>query len=752
MSSVRRLFTPLALALLLIALPWTATASANEGKDGDVIIVGCSATISVTTSDSGVDFGVIYSGLETYNQYQYVVKVYRVDQHYRHMTASGNFTVYDYDGDGFGDDVHVNESWMPIQDGPYTVKASVYDLDGNFITQANSSFGWGNVEENSASAWAEISASPEQDYYDFADDIEAQNNVTINFDRGGLEEGATYSLQYRMFRLEESDDGIFENRMFSMTTYASAATYNMSALGNTIDEGWENDTTYRLELNLWLQQDEGYLVATDEMLFTIGEGLPELQPLHDIELSCDLDSEGKWYGEFGVEDTNLQLDCYLYNPNPVSINGTSKLNYTSTGSAEIHKTFENFTIDANGTLAETFYLNWLGEPHELNGTLTLNFYFQEEEVTLWNGKSTSFTIDFVIEQEDIYGCIDPDAENYIPEATADDGSCIYEEPGEDLDQDGLEDDDDPDDDGDGWTDEIEQECGTDPRDNGDIPLDGDGDGTCDNNEPPTVSIIADKTGGVAPLNVSFSAMITSGKGPYTIEWEVGTSLISTPEITYEFPPGEHIIVLSVVDDNGRSATDTIEISVSEPVEEPPIVEPLTGYISYSLQMNSTIENMSGAIDFQGISAGGVAPYSYQWTFEWMDYKDSFLFEEKQQSAIQTASGETVTQDFSNFGNYTVSLTITDSVGSNFNTEVVVEIVKPDDDGVLILEPEPSKDDDQQAQELGILIASTGGLGLLMLFGLAGRKRKDDLLEKLRAQNADGWSTEETALWEDDFKF
>ena len=27
-----------------------------------------------------------------------------------------------------------------------------------------------------------------------------------------------------------------------------------------------------------------------------------------------------------------------------------------------------------------------------------------------------------------------------------------------------------------------------------------------------------------------------------------------------------------------------------------------------------------------------------------------------------------------------------------------------------------------------------------------------LREKLRAQNAEGWSTEETALWEDDFKF
>ena len=92
MSSVRHLFTPLALALLLIALPWTVTASSTDSKDG-VIIVGCTATINATTNDDGVDIFVTFSGLESYGQYQYFVKAYRVDQHYRHMTKSGNFTV-----------------------------------------------------------------------------------------------------------------------------------------------------------------------------------------------------------------------------------------------------------------------------------------------------------------------------------------------------------------------------------------------------------------------------------------------------------------------------------------------------------------------------------------------------------------------------------------------------------------------------------------------------------------------------------
>ena len=208
----------------------------------------------------------------------------------------------------------------------------------------------------------------------------------------------------------------------------------------------------------------------------------------------------------------------------------------------------------------------------------------------------------------------------------------------------------------------------------------------------------------------------------------------------------------MADSEGRTATDLIEISVSKPTSDPPTIDPLSGYIAHSLQMNSTIENMSGTIEFSGIASGGVAPYTYEWTFEWMGQKESLLFEESQDSVPKTASGATIMHDFEKVGNYTVTLTIIDARSTYFNTEVMVEIIKPSDDDIVILQPEPPKDDDQQAQELGILIASTGGLGLLMLFGLAGRKRKDDLLEKLRAQNAEGWSTEETALWEDDFKF
>ena len=93
--------------------------------------------------------------------------------------------------------------------------------------------------------------------------------------------------------------------------------------------------------------------------------------------------------------------------------------------------------------------------------------------------------------------------------------------------------------------------------------------------------------------------------------------------------------------------------------------------------------------------------------------------------------------------------IVDAVQSSQETSTVIEILEyTEDDDTLIMEPEPPEEGEQRIEELGILIASTGGLGLLMLFGLAGRKRKDDLLEKLRMENASGWSTEEDALWND----
>jgi hypothetical protein len=56
-----------------------------------------------------------------------------------------------------------------------------------------------------------------------------------------------------------------------------------------------------------------------------------------------------------------------------------------------------------------------------------------------------------------------------------------------MDSDGVGDVSDPDVDGDGWLNQNEMDCGTDPLDSGDVPKDSDGDGVC--NELDTTGIL-----------------------------------------------------------------------------------------------------------------------------------------------------------------------------------------------------------------------------------------------------------------------
>ncbi|HII62777.1 MAG TPA: hypothetical protein HA279_04065 [Candidatus Poseidoniaceae archaeon] len=99
--------------------------------------------------------------------------------------------------------------------------------------------------------------------------------------------------------------------------------------------------------------------------------------------------------------------------------------------------------------------------------------------------------------EEIPGCTDPDANNFVENATIDDDSCEFDtiaedtenntenntgnETSNDLDNDGILDDEDDDDDGDGWSDEDEANCleDNDPLNASSFPSDSDGDGICD---------------------------------------------------------------------------------------------------------------------------------------------------------------------------------------------------------------------------------------------------------------------------------
>ena len=97
------------------------------------------------------------------------------------------------------------------------------------------------------------------------------------------------------------------------------------------------------------------------------------------------------------------------------------------------------------------------------------------------------------DSEEIPGCTNPDANNFVENATVDDDSCEFDtnvedtenstsnETSNDLDNDGILDDEDDDDDGDGWSDEDEANCleDNDPLNASSFPTDTDADGLCD---------------------------------------------------------------------------------------------------------------------------------------------------------------------------------------------------------------------------------------------------------------------------------
>ena len=80
--------------------------------------------------------------------------------------------------------------------------------------------------------------------------------------------------------------------------------------------------------------------------------------------------------------------------------------------------------------------------------------------------------DGVLDADEVPGCTNSTADNFDANATDDDGSCEYVTQTDDSD-------------GDGWNDTDESDCGTDPLDGEDTPLDIDQNGICDALDPIT---------------------------------------------------------------------------------------------------------------------------------------------------------------------------------------------------------------------------------------------------------------------------
>ena len=136
--------------------------------------------------------------------------------------------------------------------------------------------------------------------------------------------------------------------------------------------------------------------------------------------------------------------------------------------------------------------------------------------------------------------------------------------------------------------------------------------------------------------MQFTGITTDGHPPYTYNWNFGDGGSGTGQNpTHQYTnDGSYTTTVTVTDSNGITDTDTAPVTISTPTLVADANGPYDGFTGIS-------------ISFEGSANGGCTPYSYSWTF----------------GDGTTRSGATPTHTYSNYGEYTVTLTVTDNLGA-----------------------------------------------------------------------------------------
>src|SRR5215218_4703210 len=176
-------------------------------------------------------------------------------------------------------------------------------------------------------------------------------------------------------------------------------------------------------------------------------------------------------------------------------------------------------------------------------------------------------------------------------------------------------------------------------------------------EPPATESLAaeitsNATSGNAPATVSFAADASGGTGPYTVNWNFGDDSEESDEqtVSHTFTEaGNYTVTLTATDSEDQTASDTLELTVEESSEEPATDEepPATESLAAEITSNATSGNAPATVSFAADASGGTGPYTVNWNFG----------EDSEESDEQTVS-----HTFTEAGNYTVTLTATDSTG------------------------------------------------------------------------------------------
>ena len=173
--------------------------------------------------------------------------------------------------------------------------------------------------------------------------------------------------------------------------------------------------------------------------------------------------------------------------------------------------------------------------------------------------------------------------------------------------------------------------------------------------PLTAVITSSDTEGVAPATFDFEADVAGGLEPYTINWDFGdgSSEESDDDVEHTFDVADtYNVDLTVTDSSGRTASDSMSITV----EEPP---PLT---SVDIISNDTEGVAPATFEFEANLTGGTEPFTYSW-----DFGDG---------SSEESDDETVEHTFDVAGTYNVDLTVIDSTLQTASDSILITVEEP----------------------------------------------------------------------------
>src|SRR5215217_802400 len=204
-------------------------------------------------------------------------------------------------------------------------------------------------------------------------------------------------------------------------------------------------------------------------------------------------------------------------------------------------------------------------------------------------------------------------------------------------------------------------------------------------EPPATESLAaeitsNATSGNAPATFSFAADASGGTGPYTVNWNIGDDSEESDEqsVVHTFTEaGNYSVTLTATDSTGETASDTLELTVEESSEEPATDEepPATESLAAEITSNATSGNAPATVSFAADASGGTGPYTVNWNFG----DDS-----------EESDEQTVSHTFTEAGNYSVTLTATDSTGETASDTLELTVEESSE--------EPATDEEPPATE------------------------------------------------------